>query len=185
MAANAEMYPELTPQVTEVLTVDGRVHFPDASVDTPRSRPSSWEWHAMWRVGCDYGCDAESASPISWERAPGWDSSLTATSIMSNSRSACFAVIPMAVAPKRPSIARQDSMYLRAGSGPNLSRRRGSTPTPATQARQLVVDVIGVALVEIGLRNAGGYLLSRPIHDIAESGHAEDYDTSRANETNA
>ena len=23
MAANAEMYPELTPQVTEVLTVDG------------------------------------------------------------------------------------------------------------------------------------------------------------------
>jgi len=132
MAANAEMYPELTPQVTEVLTVDGWVHFPDASVDTPRSRPSSWEWHAMWRMGCDYGCDAESASPISWERAPGWDSSLTATSIMSNSRSACFAVIPIAVAPKRPSIARQDSMYLRAGSGPNLSRRRGSTPTPAT-----------------------------------------------------
>ena len=53
------------------------------------------------------------------------------------------------------------------------------------QARQLVADVIGVALVEIGLRNARGYLLSRPIHDIAESGHAEDYDTSRANETNA
>ena len=42
----------------------------------------------------------------------------------------------------------------------------------------------GVALVEIG-RNARGYLLSRPIHDIAESSHAEDYDTSRANETNA
>jgi hypothetical protein len=40
-------------------------------------------------------------------------------------------------------------------------------------------------MVEIGLRNARGYLLSRPIHDIAESGHAEDYDTSRANETNA
>ena len=65
MAANAEMYPELTPQVTEVLTVEGWVHSPDASVDTPRSRPSSWEWHAMWRIGCDYGCDAESASPIS------------------------------------------------------------------------------------------------------------------------
>jgi hypothetical protein len=32
---HAEMYPELTPQVTEVLTVYGWVHSPDASVDTP------------------------------------------------------------------------------------------------------------------------------------------------------
>jgi ATP-dependent DNA ligase len=32
-------------------------------------------------IGCDYGCDAESASPISWERTLGWDPSLTATSI--------------------------------------------------------------------------------------------------------
>ena len=73
---------------------------------------------------------------------------------------------------------------------------RGIRSKPLTSARKytdasnhrpgkLIADVIGVALVEIGLRNARGYLLSRPIHDIAESGHAEDYDTSRANDTNA
>jgi hypothetical protein len=78
----------------------------------------------------------------------------------------------------------------------NIPCSRGIRSKPLTSARKytdasnrrpgkLIADVIGVALVEIGLRNARGYLLSRPIHDIAESGHAEDYDTSRANETNA
>jgi hypothetical protein len=41
------------------------------------------------------------------------------------------------------------------------------------------------AISDVLEHSARGYLLSRPIHDIAESGHAEDYDTSRANETNA
>jgi hypothetical protein len=41
------------------------------------------------------------------------------------------------------------------------------------------------AISDVLEHSARGYLLSRPIHDIAESGHAEDYDTCRANETNA
>jgi hypothetical protein len=67
----------------------------------------------------------------------------------------------------------------------SLTSARKYTDAGNHRPGKLIADVIGVALVDIGLRNARGYLLSRPIHDIAESGHAEDYDTSRANETNA
>ena len=67
----------------------------------------------------------------------------------------------------------------------SLTSARKYTDASNHRPGKLIADVIGVALVEIGLRNARGYLLSRPIHDIAECGHAEDYDTSRANETNA